>query len=60
MAVIAINLSGPKDWLYDYWNLDNEDETPPGKLDYLRSPWVACGACVVLVGAFTAYLVFRH
>lgn len=60
MAVLAVNFAGSKKWLYDYWNLDNEDDTARSKLDFLRSAWAFYGAGVVLVASFSAYLILNH
>lgn len=60
MAVLGVNLAGPKKWLYDYWSLDDEDDTPPSKLDFLRSAWAFYGAGAVLVGSYGAYLILEH
>ncbi|HEX7682017.1 MAG TPA: hypothetical protein VF446_00480 [Trinickia sp.] len=59
-VVLIVNVTGHGKWLYDYWNLDNEDDTPPSKLDVLRSSIAFYTACVVLVASFGAYLWLRH
>lgn len=60
MAVLALNLVGSKKWLYDYWSLDNEDETRRSKLNFLRSEWAFYSAGFVLVASFGAYLILDH
>jgi len=59
-AILLINLKGSGRALYDYWNLDNEDDTPPSRLDVFRSQTVFYGACVVLVGSIAACLWLLH
>ena len=49
-GVLTVNLTGHAKWLYYYWNLDNEDDIPPSKLDLLRSSIAFYTACVVLRG----------
>jgi hypothetical protein len=59
-AVLVINMLGQKHFLYDYWNLDNEDDTPPSRLDVLRTSAAFYSAAVVLVASVGVYLWLNH
>ncbi|WP_321853202.1 hypothetical protein [Paraburkholderia tropica] len=59
-AVLVINLAGPRKSIYDYWNLDNEDDTPPTRLDVLRTNVAFYAAGIVFVCSACAYLWLRH
>jgi hypothetical protein len=59
-AVLIINIAGPRKSLYDYWNLDNEDDTQPTRLDVLRTNAIFYIAAIVFVASVGAYIWLRH
>lgn len=59
-AVLVINLLDGSRELHDYWNLDNEYEPSPSKLDWLRSRIAFYSATAVLLTSAGIYFWFRH
>ena len=59
-VVLAVNLAGNGRALYDYWSLDNDDDTPTSRLDILRSAPVFYVSGVLLVGSVGICLWLLH
>lgn len=58
-AVMLVNLLGARLGLFDYWNLDDEDETKPSKLDVFRTDW-AFGVAATVFGVTGATFIWMH
>ena len=59
-AVLIINIAGRRKSIYDYWNLDNEDDTQPTRLDVLRTDAIFYTAAIVFVVSIATYIALRH
>jgi len=58
--VLIINIAGSRKSIYDYWNLDNEDDTQPTRLDVLRTNAIFYTAAIVFVVSIVTYIALRH
>jgi hypothetical protein len=59
-AVLIINIAGSRKSIYDYWNLDHDDDTQPTRLDVLRTNAIFYAAAIVFVVSIAAYISLRH
>ncbi|KVG29427.1 hypothetical protein WJ29_25290 [Burkholderia ubonensis] len=53
-AVLLLNVAHTP-WMFDYWNLDNEIEEEPSKLDFLCNQLAFYTAAVVLAATASYY-----
>lgn len=59
-ALVLINMLGGDRSVYDFWSLEDQEDSPPGRLDALRTNAVFYGAVIVFLASFGAYLWLRH
>ncbi|TCW79618.1 hypothetical protein C5O80_29045 [Burkholderia sp. SRS-46] len=58
-AIVILNLAHRPDSVSDFWNLDNEYERRPGKLEFLRTKFAFYGAIatVLVIGLLHIFVL---
>jgi len=57
-CVMLVSLLG-RDRGINFYDLDNEETAPPGRLDMLRKPWVFYSATAVLLSTAIVYMWWK-